>query len=167
MSNPGTRRASCALLIASMISLGLLTSGCASQRSSGLSPGSESLQIVESRGPLGTTNLDEASAAAGDPLIVTSRVSVEVGRYSSLTGKDGGRVQSKDITGWATMPRGVYFTLYDQVRRGEAAVTRANEAAVKAGQRNAILEILANKCRDDSVCFAAAKPHIARVMGGE
>ena len=164
MSSHGKKRASCALLTASTISLALLTSGCAGQPSDATS--GASLQIVESRGPLGTTNLDEASAAAGDPLIVTSRVSVEVGRYSSLTGKDGGRVQSKDITGWMTSPREVFFDLYARIQRAEAAVTRANEAAVKAGQRNAILEILANKCRDDSVCFAAAKPHIARVMGG-
>lgn len=160
MSIRGTRRVTCALLMASTISAASLTSGCADRPSNDLSPGSANLQIVESRGALGRVDLDEASAEAGDPLIVTSNVSVEVGRYSSVTGKDGGRVESKNVFGWATMPRVVYFRIIDRLRRAEAAVSRAEE-------RNAIIDILANKCRDDSVCFAAARPHIAKVVVGE
>lgn len=158
MSSRGKKPATYAWLTASMISAALLTSGCENLRSSGPSPDSANLQIVESRGALGRVDLDEASAEDGDPLIVTSNVSVETGRHSSVTGKDGGRVESKNIFGWATMPRVVYFRIIDRLRRAEAAVSRAEE-------RNAIIDILANKCRDDSVCFAAAKPHIAKVVG--
>lgn len=160
MSSRGPRRATCALLMASMISVASLTGGCESLRSNDPSLGSANLQIVESKGALGRSYMDEASAEAGDPLIVTCNVSVEVGRYSSVTGKDGGRVESKPILGWAVMPRITYFRIIDRLRRTEAAVSKAEE-------RNAIIEILANKCRDDSVCFAAAKPHIARVVGGD
>lgn len=153
MSNLGPRCAWCALLTVSMISAGLLMSGCASQQSAGTSN-----EIVRSTGPIGTTNLDEASGKAGDPLIVVSNVAVEVARYSSMVSKDGARTGRKDIVGWAVMPRDVYFSLVDARKRAEIAVSKAEE-------RNQIVDILANKCRDDSVCFAAAKPHIARVIG--
>ena len=160
MSSRGKKPAIYAWLTASTISAALLTGGCGSLRSSGPSPDSANLQIVESRGALGRVDLDEASALDGDPLIISSNVSVEVGRYSSVTAKDGGRVESKNVFGWATMPRVVYFRILDRLRRTEAAVSKAEE-------RNAIIDILANKCRDDSVCFAAAKPHIAKVVGGD
>lgn len=131
-------------------------------------PDGESLQIVQTRGPLGTTQLSEASAEDGDPLVIVSRVSADVGRYSELTAGEGGRVERRDIMSYVVMPRDVYFAMWTRLQRLADALPKAEARAAaaddKASMRNRILNIMANTCRNDEICYSRAKPQIAKAI---
>jgi len=146
-----------ALLALPMLSLMLATAGCATDDGSH--------QIVLSSGKVGHAHLSEASAKDGDPMIVASPVSVQVGLYSEMTSDKGARLGRKDILGWAVMPRDVYFDIMAERAASLESVKRAHERAAKAEAGNAVRDELARACGANSLCRAEAAPTIARIIG--
>ena len=120
------------------------------------------------------THFSDTSPERGDPLIVWSDVAVKVTRFSDAVSSAGGRLETKNIKGWATMPRGTYADMLAEMDRAMAAVTRANEAIAQAEERvaaakrgNEVERAMARVCAADQVCAAAARPHIARIVEGQ
>lgn len=100
---------------------------------------------------------------AGDlsnPVIITSKLSVDVTDYASAKSGKGGLIERKDISGYVLMPVGTFNKYQTDMQRAEAAIGRAEAAVQQASNSGLVFETYARACKEDVVCDKVAAARV-------